>query len=252
MEKHLPTIVKFISAFKVQNHKGGKINIINRGTTAFILLLRGKILFTQNGNEVAITPRVPIYIPSGSSYLNECLEDSESLIFNFKETTPSDRIITLSYIEPQKALRIFERILVLDSQKSLRAEAEIFSLLYTLAREAYTENMTAERSLIAPALEYIELHLGDPELTVARLSSCCCISTVYLNKLFKKELGETPFSYVSRRRMETAGDMLYEHCQVGEIARSVGYGDIYQFSRAFKHHYGASPKALMARENVED
>ena len=77
------------------------------------------------------------------------------------------------------------------------------------------------------------------------LAAHCCISTVYLNKLFHKELGETPFSYITRRRMEIACEMLREHCAVGEVARLVGYGEIYQFSRAFKKHYGISPRAFM-------
>jgi AraC-like DNA-binding protein len=251
LEQHIPIIVKFTSAFRVHNHKGSKIQKEDREASCFIIVLRGKIAFTQNGKKIVATPKEPIYIPSGTSYLNECLEDAESLLFNFKETTPGDAILALSYIEPQKSVRIFERILVLNSQNSLRAEAEIFSLLYTLARECYSENTTAERSLIAPALEYIELHLTDPDLTVKSLAARCCISTVYLNRLFKKEFRKTPFSYVTRRRMETARDMLHEHCPVGEIARLVGYGDIYQFSRAFKHYYGVSPTALAAREKAQ-
>ena len=67
---------------------------------------------------------------------------------------------------------------------------------------------------------------------------------MYLNKLFHKEMGETPFAYITRRRMEIAREMLREHCAVGEVARLVGYGDIYQFSRAFKKYYGASPKTF--------
>ena len=75
-------------------------------------------------------------------------------------------------------------------------------------------------------------------------AASCCISTVYLNKLFHKELGVTPFFYIVQRRMAIARELLREHCSVGEVARLVGYGDIYQFSRAFKKHYGASPKAF--------
>ena len=113
-----------------------------------------------------------------------------------------------------------------------------------LVSECYSDSITAERMLIAPALEYVDLHYADTDLTVARLAACCCISTVYLNKLFGKELGETPFSYITRRRMELACELLRERCSVGEIARLLGYSEIYQFSRAFKKYYGVSPKAF--------
>jgi len=242
MEKHIPVIVKFISSIKVYNPKGGCLKIKKRETSVLIIVLSGKIRFTQNGNSTIASPKSPIYIPKGASYLNECLEDAESLLLNFEECRQSDAIAPLAYIEPQKAIRIFERVLILHAQKTLRAEAEIFSLFYSLVSEGYTESVTAERSLIAPALEYIELHLSEAELTVERLAACCCISSVYLRKLFQKELGMSPFSYVTCRRMETAREMLYERCSVGETALRVGYGDIYQFSRAFKKYYGVSPK----------
>ena len=55
-------------------------------------------------------------------------------------------------------------------------------------------------------------------------------------------MSETPFSYLTRRRMEVARDMIKEHCTVTETAGRVGYSDVYQFSRAFKKYYGVSPK----------
>jgi AraC-like DNA-binding protein len=44
--------------------------------------------------------------------------------------------------------------------------------------------------------------------------------------------------------MELACELLRERCSVGEIARLVGYSEIYQFGRAFKKYYGVSPKAF--------
>lgn len=244
MENRIPIIANFGSAFKVYNRKGFSIFKENRENSVIIVVLRGKIRFTQNEKSVIASPQAPIYIAGGTSYLNECLEDAESLLFNFWETEPSGAITSLPHIEQQRACRIFEHILALKARNGLRAEAKILSSLYTLMSECYPDTATAERTLIAPALEYVDLHYADSDLTVAKLASRCCISTVYLNKLFHKELGETPFSYITRRRMEIAREMLGEHCSVGEIARLVGYSEIYQFSRAFKKYYGVSPKAF--------
>ncbi len=244
MKDHIPVITKFISSLKVHNKKGSVIHMDGRECSAFIVVLSGKIRFTQNGIKTVASPQSPIYVPSGSAYLNECLEDAESLLFNFDDTKRHSLIESLSPIDHKNAMRIFERISVLKSQSNSGAEAEIFSLLYILAKEGCTESITSERKLITPAVEYIELHFHDPDITVEKLAKCCSISSVYLNKLFKKGLGETPFAYITRRRMETAKDMLSEHCTVGETAHSVGYGDIYQFSRAFKRYYGISPKKI--------
>ena len=245
MENRIPIITGFASAFKVCNRKGFTIFKEDRESSVVIIVLRGKIRFVQNESSVIASPQAPVYIAGGTSYLNDYLEDSESLLFNFREAAPGGGIVSLPPIDQQRAIRIFEHILSLKAREGLRAEAEILSALYTLVGECYPDNRTAERRLIAPALEYVDLHYADADLTVAKLAAHCCISTVYLNKLFHKELGETPFSYITRRRMEIACEMLREHCAVSEVARLMGYGEIYQFSRAFKKHYGISPRAFM-------
>ena len=62
-----------------------------------------------------------------------------------------------------------------------------------------------------------------------------------------KELQITPFHYLTKIRMEQAVTYLQEFRRVGEVSASVGYGDVYQFSRAFKKYYGCSPKAYCRR-----
>ena len=86
MENRIPIIAKFGSAFKVYNRKGFSIFKENRENSVIIVVLRGKIRFTQNEKSVIASPQAPIYIAGGTSYLNECLEDAESLLFNFWET----------------------------------------------------------------------------------------------------------------------------------------------------------------------
>jgi len=242
LKKSIPIIVQFVSSLKVCNKKGFRYAKENRECSVIIIVLKGKIRFTSNGQTVIAAPDAPVYIPSGTTYLNECIENAESLLFNFKETKHRHTILSLSHIEQQTALRIFERISILKSQNSASAVAEVLSLLYDIVRNGYAESVSRERMLIKPALAYIELHFCDPDITVSQLADLCCVSAVYLNRLFKKELMETPFSYITRRRMETARDMLREHCSVSEIVHFVGYADIYQFSRAFKKYYGVSPK----------
>ena len=242
MEMNLPIITKFISVLKISDKKGFSKFKERRDSSVFIVVLRGKICFVQDGEEFIATPDSPIYIPRGATYFNKFIENSESLLFNFEETEPSLKMRPLSRIEELTATRIFERILILRSRNTLAAEAEMLSLLYSLAACGYAEGITRKRQLIAPAVKYVDLHLADPTLTVSRLAEICCISTVYFDRLFKRELFETPISYIIRRRMETARDMLAEHRSVGETASAVGYSDIYQFSRAFKKFYGVSPK----------
>ena len=62
-----------------------------------------------------------------------------------------------------------------------------------------------------------------------------------MRKLFAEKMNTTPFNYITKVRMEHAHDLARERFPINEIAHLVGYADIYQFSRAYKKHFGYSP-----------
>lgn len=71
----------------------------------------------------------------------------------------------------------------------------------------------------------------------------------YLKKRFKKELGTSPQQFLINVRLNYAAKLLVEtvpgnKISVSSIAYACGYEDPLYFSRAFKIHYGASPKAF--------
>ena len=72
------------------------------------------------------------------------------------------------------------------------------------------------------------------------------MSKSYLHKLFVKELGMTPFQYITETRMKQAKILITEMLPVRDVAYMVGYSDIYQFSRAFKRFYSISPTKMRA------
>ena len=64
----------------------------------------------------------------------------------------------------------------------------------------------------------------------------------YLSRIFLRETGMTPKEYLVRIRLSRAADLLENSsCTVTETARSVGYDDVYNFSKIFKKKYGISP-----------
>ena len=61
-------------------------------------------------------------------------------------------------------------------------------------------------------------------------------------RLFRKFLGQSPGDFVVQARIESAMALLRTSAlPVGEIARRLGYGDIYTFSRQFREKTGAPP-----------
>ena len=69
------------------------------------------------------------------------------------------------------------------------------------------------------------------------------LSPVYISKIFKEEMGESPIRYLIQIRLEKAKEILQdESCgSIRDVAAEVGYEDVYYFSKLFKKYYGIAP-----------
>ncbi|MGL4648547.1 MAG: helix-turn-helix transcriptional regulator, partial [Caldilineaceae bacterium] len=67
-----------------------------------------------------------------------------------------------------------------------------------------------------------------------------------VSRIFLRELGLSPWDYLTRVRMEHARTLLLapESGSVAEIALRVGYTDPAYFARTFRHYTGRSPQAF--------
>jgi len=75
----------------------------------------------------------------------------------------------------------------------------------------------------------------------------CGYSPKYFAKKFRRETGHVLKQFVDGVRCRMAQDLLaHSDLRVGEIARDVGFDDIYGFSRFFKRVTGRSPRAYRA------
>ncbi|MDX3186777.1 AraC family transcriptional regulator [Streptomyces sp. MN03-5084-2B] len=102
---------------------------------------------------------------------------------------------------------------------------------------------TARRDPVAgPALRLLHDEPAAP-WTVAALATRAGVSRSTLAKRFTELVGEPPLTYLTRRRMALAADLLAERptATVSEVARHVGYADAFGFSAAFKRVRGVTP-----------
>lgn len=78
--------------------------------------------------------------------------------------------------------------------------------------------------------------------SIDELAALSGLSSSHFRLLFKKIIGMTAVQYQNQIRIYKAKDLLLSgDCNVSEAARSVGFEDIYYFSRLFKKLTGASP-----------
>lgn len=81
----------------------------------------------------------------------------------------------------------------------------------------------------------------DKKITVSSLSEICNISPDYLSQVFKDEMGENLSTYITKRKLETAKDMLTKGKSNNEICCYLGFSSVSHFITAFKKHYNMTP-----------
>jgi AraC family transcriptional regulator len=91
------------------------------------------------------------------------------------------------------------------------------------------------------AFDYIENNIGK-QFTLQELADAANFSKYHFNRIFYSAVGETPFQFISRVRIEKAATMLGANPKetISEIAFRCGFTDISIFSRNFKSYFGQS------------
>lgn len=96
-------------------------------------------------------------------------------------------------------------------------------------------------STIQQSIDYIEERLGE-ELTLGRIAGAMFYSEYHFHRTFLYFVGDTVTSYVRKRRLSTAAELLTEtDLKVLDIALRCGFGSHEVFTRAFRKMYGILP-----------
>ncbi|MBJ3783499.1 helix-turn-helix transcriptional regulator [Devosia sediminis] len=123
-----------------------------------------------------------------------------------------------------------------------------------LAGEMPDADQLSARELmrVREARERLLANLREPESLTA-LAGAVGLSTRRLNLGFRLLFGTTVFDYLLEARMAAARRMLDEGAEMSlkQLAWTVGYNQVSNFSTAFRRRFGVSP-GVYRREHVED
>lgn len=79
-------------------------------------------------------------------------------------------------------------------------------------------------------------------ITVEEVASRVHLDRTYFSAMFKKRVGVSPKKYLQDHRMTVAASLIADKgMPISVAAYSVGYSDIFTFSKMFKRYYGMSP-----------
>lgn len=136
------------------------------------------------------------------------------------------------------------RCAAMQNGKSAFLASRIWEVLALILEEGKRDNDYIEKALHCMRAEYMT------DLTVAGLAERLNLDRCYFSTLFTRQVGTSPSQYLMNLRLEKAAELMRLHSQSPSVAAaSVGYTDIYNFSKMFKKKYGCSPRNYLRQQS---
>jgi AraC family transcriptional regulator of arabinose operon len=131
-----------------------------------------------------------------------------------------------------------------DTLALQQAAALVLALAAQVVRDANLPALDPVELRIRPIIEQMNANPGR-HLSVPELARKAGLSTVQFTRRFRRLTGTSPNLYLVRRRIERASQLIQQSpLKISEIADSLGYSDVFFFSRQFKRILGHPPSHL--------
>ena len=115
-----------------------------------------------------------------------------------------------------------------------------YKVLFQIAEDRKKKSLNSQE-LVEKSIEFIHTHYRG-NITVEEISNFVGLNRSYFSRIFSKHTGMSPKSYLQKKKMDAAIEFLQdENSTVTEVALSLGYHDLYSFTKAFTNYYGKSP-----------
>lgn len=138
-------------------------------------------------------------------------------------------------------------------ESPLDAEVELWSILLALSDKQISLGMeqvdTLDQRRVRDACSLIESGLNGA-IYAEVIAETLEISVSQLGRIFKRRLGCPVATYIRRRRVQLAHELLcYSEEPIQEVATRVGVPDLANFNRMLKREFKLSPREIRERKN---
>lgn len=117
----------------------------------------------------------------------------------------------------------------------------VYQLVSRFLKDARPKDEVSD-DRVQKVLSFIRKNI-DKKMEVGELAEMSCLSKDHFIRIFKKENGESPMSYIISRKLERAMLILAtEDTPVKTIAFNLGFEDHSYFNRLFKSRLGITPQ----------
>lgn len=241
-------ITGFVRTIQLKSDKGRQHYWDKRPFAGICGVVRGEMLFKFDDKEMLCKTNDAIFIPGGTTYTIDYLEETDFVLFDFKTLQKEYEI---KKIKSNNLYNNFKLIRNYSMGTNMAKHHYIMAELYKImSKFSYEEPLGKKERLVSKAEKIIIENFDDFDFVCKNIAESLGISETYLRVIFKEEFGITPGQYLLKTRMSEASDLLVGGLSVTEVAHMVGYRDVFQFSKAYKKHYGYSPK--FTKEHYSD
>lgn len=143
---------------------------------------------------------------------------------------------------------ILSSLLDLSSTSGYQQKSDLLhaKLLNQLVSECTLSTMTSDQPDDIPqTIQNVQMYLlqhYQKKITLEELGSHFNVNPFYLQKQFKRYIGQSPTEYIIYLRMTQAKELIRTtYKSIGEIAREVGIENLGYFTRLFKKQEGMTP-----------
>lgn len=227
------------------------------------LLHRGSLTVLQRGASYVSNPARGAIFSATEQYELRCSGEVRSLYLEiprdeFARRFPSERIPLSATINSSQGLgRITTEFCAMLSTESSKLDpnvrqklgGELMDVLAVTLQAAEADMPSSDGSIQGARLrsvkQWIENHLGDPDVSLERIARANGMSVRYLHQLF--QLGDVSVSeWIWDRRLQLSYDEIAraDGRLITTIAFDHGFNSSAHFSTMFRRKYGMSPRDL--------
>jgi two-component system response regulator YesN len=146
------------------------------------------------------------------------------------------------FVEMEKSIQRYLKIMTNQHFESIHGSISNIPDVY---RRCQSEvfNKVEVSQLVRRAEQYIYEHYDDRELSLDAVAQSMHVSSVYLSRMIKQDIGISFVNILTQVRIKKAIELLNStNLTINEISERVGYDTQHYFSTSFKKMIGVSPK----------
>jgi len=236
-----------INNFPKHLHRRFCIGTIEKGSAVFFLkqrefpLSKGDVFLINPGETHTIKP-IDL---DGFDHLVFCL--GKDLSFYYCNEMDTDACRNIRFSSPVVSEKIIGRKLVslldiiIDTGTMLETECAFMTLLSDLYPHCFPYKLNEyNMECIQYVCEYISENYMK-KLTLLELSSVAHLSKFHFSRLFKRQVGLTPYEYQIQVIIKHSQELILNQNSIVNVALELGFVDQSHFTNMFKKHVGVTP-----------